>query len=116
MANKKRFRILTPDGLLSGETFVLPPEQPRSIRPGCVLVVSQRTGALLTVHDTRLFPAKAADSVGVVGESKSVCLQCGRVKGVIEDQVSCPYHDANPCGMIQPSQATPVDTPHLASN
>jgi hypothetical protein len=110
MASKKRFRILTPDGLLSRETFGLPAEQPLALRPGCVVVVNERTGVILTVHDTRLFPAEAAESINVVGEPKSVCLKCGKVKGVIEDQVSCPYHDAVSCGMMQPSQTTLAET------
>ena len=106
MIGQRRFRILSPDGLLSGDIFVLPEEQPRTIKAGCVLVVQERTGRPLTVHDTRLFPAEAAESVAVVGEPKSVCLKCGRVKGVVEDQVTCPEHEGASCSMLEPSKGT----------
>ena len=88
MADPQRLRILTPDGLLSDDTFVVPALQPRTIKAGCILVVDERTGRVLTVHDTRLFPAAVADDPPVAGQSRSVCLKCGRVGGVIGEQVS----------------------------
>lgn len=101
MVGQTQFRILTPDGLLSRETFALAPQQPGSILAGCVLVVHEPTGRLLTVHDTRLFPVKPASSTMVIGESKRVCLICGKVQGVVQDQVACP-NDGGPCGLLEP--------------
>ena len=62
MTGQRRFRILTPDGLLSRDTFVLPATQPRNIPAGCVRVIHELSGVLLTVHDTHLFPAAAVES------------------------------------------------------
>jgi hypothetical protein len=103
MANQRQFRILTPDGLLSLDTYVLAAEQPRTIKAGCLLVVDARSGRAITVHDTRLFPVDAVDSAMGVGLSKRACLKCGRVEGVIEDQVPCPEHDGGPCGLVERS-------------
>jgi len=101
MIAQNRFRVLTPDGMLSYDSFVLSPEQPPTIKEGCVLIVDERKGAKLTVHETRLFPEEAARSMPVVEPPKSVCLKCGRVQGVIEDQVTCPFHEETPCGLVE---------------
>ena len=103
MANQKQFRILTPDGLLSSDTFVVPAEQPRTIKAGCVLVVHQQSGYVLTVHQTRLFPV---DLAAVVKKPRNACLKCGRVAGVIEDRVTCPEHGNAACWMVEPSEKT----------
>ena len=115
MPTQRRFRILTPDGLLSRDTFVLPVEQPRTIMAGCVLVVHEGSGRLLTVHDTRLFPAEAAESIAVVGAPKSVCLTCGRVEGVIQEQVVCPNHDGGSCCLVE-SNGARTPAPLFASH
>ena len=98
MANQKQFRILTPDGLLSSDTFVVPAEQPRTIKAGCVLVVHQQSGYMLTVHQTRLFPTVPT---AVATKPKSACLKCGRVAGVIGDRVTCPEHGNTACWMVE---------------
>lgn len=110
MAGPRRFRILTPDGLLSGDMFVVPAVQPRMIKAGCVLVVHERTGRVLTVHETRLFPATVANGPPSVEKPKSVCLKCGRVGGVIGEQVACPEHDGTACDMVEPLRRTTKDT------
>ena len=110
MTSQRRFRLLMPDGLFARDTFVLPPQQPRTIKPGCVLIIHEPTGDLLTVHGARLFPADAAHAIPVIAESKRACLKCGRVQGVVEDQVSCPDHGGT-CGLLEPHQKnerTPV--------
>jgi hypothetical protein len=104
MVANRRFRILTPDGLLSPDTFLLPAEQPHTISEGCVLVIDERSGILLTVHQTRLFPAETAPFLPVVDKANSPCLRCGRVRGVVEDQVACPEHGGAACGMVEPSK------------
>jgi hypothetical protein len=98
MANQQEYRILTPDGRLSHDTFLVALEQPGTIFPGCVLVVNERDGTQLTVHPARLYPIAEA-------QPKRVCLKCGRVLGVAEDQVKCPYDEDNPCGLMEPPEA-----------
>ncbi len=97
------FRILTPDGLLSQDRFVLPTRQPLGIALGCISVVHERTGAMLIVHDTRLFPADAARTVPVERQRPSVCRKCGHVAGIAEDCVSCPEHYGAECGIRRPA-------------
>jgi hypothetical protein len=104
MTSQRRFRILTPDGTLSRDTFALPAEQPRTIKADCVLVIDQRSGRALTVHGTRLFPVEAAPAPAVAIEEKHVCLKCGKVQGVVEDQVSCLSRDGSPCGLLESSK------------
>ena len=101
-----RFRILTREGRLSEDTYVLPSQQPYAIHAGCVLVVNERSGETLTVHDTRLFPSEAVKSMPTASQTKSVCLKCGWVKGVVEDQVTCPYHGDGPCNMVELARPT----------
>ena len=56
-----------------------------------MLIVRERTGDLLTVHDSRLFPADA-HRVPMLTATRRACLKCGRVQGIVEDQVRCPDH------------------------
>ena len=72
MADKRLYRVLTPDGQLSHDSFVLASEQPDVIQNGCVLVVNERDGTQLTIHRDRLF------SIAKVGERKQACLRCGQ--------------------------------------
>jgi len=102
MAEVHRFRILTADGTLSSETFVMAPEQPEAIKADCLLVVDETTGQRLTVHETRLFPAELHGAPVPMAAARSVCLECGRVGGVVEDEVVCPQHpDGSPCVVVQ---------------
>jgi hypothetical protein len=103
MTDQKLYRILTPNGQLSYDTFVVLAEQPRTIKAGCVLVAQKRTGRLLSVHDSRLFPAESAAPVAAARKPRHVCLKCGRVEGVVEDLVTCPQHGGVACGMVEPS-------------
>jgi hypothetical protein len=91
------FRILTPEGRFSRDTFVLSPHQPAMMKPGCVLVVHQRTARLVTVHETRLFPVRTSRPQRA-RVSDNVCTRCGHVAGVTEDQVACSAHGAS-CGL-----------------
>ena len=116
MAGQRHFHILTPDGLLSSDTFVLPAEQPRNIKAGCVVVIHERSGTMLTVHDSRLFPAGAAAPSPMAQQPKSACLKCGRVAGVVGDEVTCPSHGGGPCGMLHPSQGATIDVPSSGSS
>jgi hypothetical protein len=115
MSGQRRFRILTPDGFLSRDTFVLPANQPRDIPVGCVRVIHEQSGTMLTVHDTRLFPASATESSQFAQKPTSVCLKCGRVTGVAEDQVECPNHKNGTCGLLYFPQETTIDVRSSAS-
>ncbi len=105
MNDSKRYRVLGPDGQLSRDIFLVSPEQPSRIRPECLLMVHQRSGMMFTIHNTRLRPAEAADT-GPFSQRVEACLRCGRVQGVVDDQVTCPYHGDGPCGMVEPTTAS----------
>ena len=114
MPGQRRFRILTPDGFLSHDTFVLPANQPRNIPVGCVRVVHEQSGTMLTVHDSRLFPAGTTESALLVQKPMTVCLKCGHVTGVAGDEVSCPTSSDGTCGMLHP-ESPPIDVPFSSS-
>jgi hypothetical protein len=101
MSETAHFRILTAEGDLSHDTFTIAAEQPLTVKADCVVAVNDRDGSLLTVHGTRLVPVGPASSAPHPTRAKSVCLECGRVEGVIEDQVACPRQDDTPCGMLE---------------
>jgi hypothetical protein len=67
-------------------------DQPEKIIADCLLVTNEMTGRRVTVHGTRLFPAELDGSPAVTDESRSRCLQCGHVSGVVDDEVVCPVH------------------------
>jgi hypothetical protein len=103
MAGTNHFRILTLEGGLSHDTFAIADEQPETIKADCVMVVADTTGQRLTVHGTRLFPAEAPSLPITHTESRSKCLECGRVSGVVKDAVSCPHHqDDGVCVVLEP--------------
>jgi hypothetical protein len=116
MANQRQFRILTPDGLLSRDLFILAVKQPGTIKPDCMLVVDARSGRAITVHETRLFPVDTVSSAREAGPSKRACLKCGRVEGVIVDQVACSGQDGGPCGLVERFEQIAGDVPRLASS
>jgi hypothetical protein len=96
MDDQKHYRILTPEGRLSHETFVVAVQQPETLQEGCVLVVNDVDGAQLTTHRDRLFATVE------VGEHKKACLRCGKVLGVVEDEVQCPYDEGSSCDLLEP--------------
>jgi hypothetical protein len=99
MSAYKRFRVLTPNGLLSGDTFVMAARQPSHVATGCLVMVDEQTGTALTVHATRLIPEEAPELPPEHKIGNNVCLTCGRVRGVVADQVACPFHGDAPCDM-----------------
>jgi hypothetical protein len=101
MTAHKHYRILMPGGLESLDTFVVAGSQPDTIRAGCLLLVHEPTGRQITVHTTRLVPADADD-----GPAQRICPECGKVEGVVEDEVICPYHSETPCALLAPAQET----------
>jgi hypothetical protein len=96
MDERKHYRILTPEGRLSHDTFVAAAQQPETLQEGCVFVVNDVDGTQLTTHRDRLFSTIEA------GEHKKVCLRCGKVLGVVEDEVQCPYDEDSPCDLLEP--------------
>lgn len=104
MTEQKRFRILSPDGLLSPESYLISAVQPPNIKSGCLLAVDQLSGRRITVHESRIFPAEASDASPVDSAAISVCLECGRVEGVVEDQITCPHNGDAACGLLASSR------------
>ena len=101
MTSQTLFRILTSEGLVSLDLFTIAQPQPVNLKTGCLLVVNQANGNLVTVHQTRLIPSGIPSCVASDGQRKSVCLKCGRVEGVVQEQIHCPYHHGVPCGLIE---------------
>jgi hypothetical protein len=95
------YRILMPGDRLSQDSFRILVEQPNGpVRSNCVLVINDRDGTQLTVHRARLLPL-------ALGEPKKACLKCGRVLGVVQDQVKCPYDEKEPCELLEPPNRLP---------
>lgn len=105
MLNVHRFRIVTVEGLLSHDTFVIAAEHAAPAKPGCVVAINERDGALVTVHRDRLVPLEPAGPPILYRETKSACLKCGHVDGVVQDHVKCPYHGDLPCGLLEARHA-----------
>ncbi len=101
-ATKQRFQVVTPEGWVSHDTFVLADVQPLTIKADCVLIVHEASGRLFTVHRTRLQSLEDRTVRAPGQQRRSVCLKCGKVEGVVEDQVVCPRHGQTDCGLIEP--------------
>jgi VanZ family protein len=93
-------RIIVREGVLTEDLFQVPSEQPAGIKIGCVLAINQRDGTLKTVHRSRLVPIEAGQSPQAAA-IQSVCLKCGKVAGVVEDEVTCPYENEGPCKVLE---------------
>ena len=89
MTGQRRFRILGSDGLLSGDTFVLPASQPHNLPAGCVCVAHEHSGVLMIVRDARIFPASAIESPPFSQRPMSTCAILGQVGGPANDAVAC---------------------------
>ena len=99
-SERPRFRILTLEGLLSYDVFVLAEQQPLNLTPGHVLIFNENTYAPLTVSQQRLVPL-GTPGYTVVGPHapRIACHKCGKVEGVRDDGVHCPVHHGVECGM-----------------
>jgi hypothetical protein len=100
MNEKALFYILTPDGTIPPDTFVLVDQQPLTLMEGCLLVVHQPSGRQLTVHQTRLIPINDP-IVKSLKHKHSVCPKCGKVEGIVLDNVHCPNHFGMHCGLLE---------------
>jgi hypothetical protein len=103
--------LLLPDGLLSAETYLISADQPSAIKKGCVLIVDPQSGVLRTVHETRLFPEEADREISSPELPQGVCLKCGRVMGIVEDQVACPFENKAPCGLLEITDLNATTSP-----
>ncbi len=63
MSQNPRFRVMSTDGLVSYDTFLIADRQPDSVQPGCLLLVDERTGKEVAVHETRIVPAQLPRSI-----------------------------------------------------
>jgi hypothetical protein len=100
MTEKPKFYILTPEGVVPPDTFVLAEVQPPKILEGCMLVVHEATHRQLTIHRTRLIPINDP-AVASLKHKHSVCTKCGHVQGIVLDKVPCPNHHGINCGLIE---------------
>lgn len=98
---KRRFRLHTPEGLVTRDTFVLADEQPDWIKADCLLLIHESSGRTITAHGTRLVPAEDPLRDNHDHEAKSVCASCGHVEGVVEDEVTCPHLEDDGCGLVK---------------
>jgi hypothetical protein len=100
VSTRPRFRILTLEGLLSYDVFVMAEEQPVNLMPGHVLIFNENTYAPLTVSQQRLVPLGTAGyTVAGPHAPRIACHKCGKVEGVQDDGVHCPYHHGIECGL-----------------
>jgi hypothetical protein len=100
MTEKTRFHILTPEGAIPPDTFILADEQPKNILEGCLLVIHEATRRQLTVHRTRLIPVNDP-AVASLKHKHSICSKCGKVEGIVLDNVPCPNHHGINCGLLE---------------
>jgi hypothetical protein len=112
MTGKARFHILTLEGMIPPDTFIVAEEQPKAIMAGCLLLVHEASGRLLTVHRSRLIPADEPTLVSLK-HNHSACTKCGKVEGVVLDNVNCPNHFGIHCGLLE---VKPKDNAHLETN
>ncbi len=102
MRTHQRYRIVTPDGRLSRDTFVIADQQPVTLNEDCLLLIDESDGRQVAVHDTRLFPPEAAGRSPFDDPAACVCKECGKVDGVDGDRVDCPYGGDQRCGLAEP--------------
>jgi hypothetical protein len=107
MNDNKRFRIVMPGGLPSSDTFFAANPQPGRIRAGCLLMTHEPSGRQITVHASRLLPAEAVGQ-----DSHRVCLTCGKVEGVVEDEVVCLQEGGDACALVAPATEGVFHAPH----
>jgi hypothetical protein len=103
MTENTHYCVLTPEGAITADTFLIADKQPIDILEGCLLVVHQPSGKQLTVHRTRLIPLTNQNAA--YSEHKlNVCHKCGKVEGVVLERVICPHHGGTDCGLLAPKR------------
>ncbi len=100
MKEKIHFCLLTPEGTITPDTFIIADKQPRTILEGCLLIVHEASGRQMTVHRTRLIPIDTAESA-LFKPCAHACPKCGKVEGIVLDNVICPHHGGGNCGLLE---------------
>jgi hypothetical protein len=103
MKENTHFCILTPEGAITPDTFLIADRQPMNIMEGCLLVVHERTGRQMTVHGSRLIPVNDP-TIASYEQKHLLCPKCGKVDGVMLDKVACPHHGGANCGLLASKQ------------
>jgi hypothetical protein len=101
MAQKECFHVITREGELTADLFVVVADQPLKIKKDCLLVVNVQDGSQVTVHKSRLVRTENAEQMPLAKATRSACLKCGKVAGVVEDQVTCPNEKDAPCKVLE---------------
>jgi hypothetical protein len=104
MTPKETFRLLTRENLATYDTFLLANDVPEDFDPDLAVVIHELSGRRMTVHRTRLLPAAHVDPSRLDHGRHSPCPTCGRVEGIVEEEVRCPYDDRGTCGMMHANQ------------
>jgi hypothetical protein len=99
VTDTNHFHILTPEGTITWDTFVMADQQPETIMEDCLLVVHPPSGRQFTVHRTRLISA-TDPLVDSLEKKHAVCQKCGKVEGIALDRVTCPYQGGADCGLL----------------
>jgi hypothetical protein len=102
MKNHQHYRIVTPDGRLSRDTFIIADQQPVTLEEDCLLMIDESDGREVAVHDTRLFPPEAVGHSPFDDPAGCVCKECGKVDGLEGEQEECPYGSDARCGLVEP--------------
>ena len=109
MNPQEQFLVLAREGVLSRDIFIIVPEQPAKVKAGCRVVIDQRDGCRITVHQSRRVRIDATPEAVRPQKIVSACMNCGRVEGVVRDEVVCPYHGGGPCRLLEarPDESLP---------
>ena len=72
------------------------------IRADCLLVVHQRSGMMFTIHNTRLFPAEAADAGPLQPAARSMSAVRAGQRGR-RGPGDLPLSRRAPCDLVEPT-------------
>lgn len=104
MSERVEYRVALPDGSPSKDIFFPADEQPTTVHAFCVVVVNQQDGRRYTVHRSRLISIASPSPAPVPKKRRSVCFECGKVEGVVYDQVQCPHSGDSRCRLLEARQ------------
>ena len=114
MKNHQRYRIVTPDGRLSRDTFVIADQQPATL-PGRLSAAYRRIRRTAGCG-SRHAPVSAGGGGPcrrLTTRPACVCKECGKVDGMEGDGVKCPYGGSPRCGLVEPLEKEAKGLPVL---